>query len=149
MNTKNEIHGLTTFRFIAAFYVFIFHCNLRFKVDAPEIVSNFIHNGAIGMTFFFVLSGFVMSWSSRDGIKDNYLRSRLARIYAAYLFMGLVSLPFILDYNAINIPVYIGVFLTMPQSFLPEHSLFGILVVHGQFQLKCFSISLSHCCFLL
>ncbi|WP_439292367.1 MULTISPECIES: acyltransferase family protein [Rahnella] len=117
MNTKNDIHGLTIFRFIAAFYVFIFHCNLRFKADVPEITYDFINNGAVGMTFFFVLSGFVMSWSSRAGVKDNYFRSRLARIYPAYLFMGLVSLPFIFEYNIIDIPVYIGVFLTMSQSF--------------------------------
>lgn len=64
------------------------------------------------MSFFFVLSGFVMAWASRNGIKENYYRSRIARIFPAYLVMGLITVPFLFEYNITQITTYVLLFLT-------------------------------------
>jgi len=50
--TKNEIQPLTGLRFLIAFWVFIFHIQIRWPIfDNPSLVS-IANQGAIGMTFF-------------------------------------------------------------------------------------------------
>lgn len=120
MHTRNDPHGLTIFRFITAFYVFLFHCNLRYRTDVTDWIQSVIANGAIGMSFFFVLSGFVMAWASRNGLKKNYFRSRIVRIYPAYLAMGMVTLPFIFEYDLLHSITYVLLFLTTTQSWIPD-----------------------------
>ena len=120
MNTRNDLHGLTIFRFVSAFYVFLFHCNIRYKADVSDWLKLVVGNGAIGMSFFFVLSGFVMAWASKDGIKKDYLRARFARIFPAYLTMGVVSLPFIFQYDFTHLTTYLLLYLTATQSWIPS-----------------------------
>ncbi|WP_435948146.1 acyltransferase family protein [Dryocola sp. BD586] len=120
MSQRNELYGLTIFRFIAAFYVFIFHCNLRYPADVSIWLAAIFKNGAIGMSFFFILSGFVMAWAYQDGIRENYLKSRIARIYPAYIAMGIISLPFIFSYDLAKITTYIFLYLTASQSWIPS-----------------------------
>ncbi|EPX7410646.1 acyltransferase family protein [Cronobacter dublinensis] len=125
MEPKNELHGLTIFRFVAAFYVFIFHCNIRYGVDfreylgdnINELMSKFIKNGAVGMSFFFVLSGFVLAYASRDGLRKDYFRARIARIYPAYITLGIITLPFIFIYDLQHIMAYMTLFLSTTQSW--------------------------------
>ncbi|WP_336818122.1 acyltransferase family protein [Cedecea sp. MMO-103] len=119
INKKEELYGLTIFRFVAAFYVFIFHCDIRYPLSAPSWIVNVVKNGAIGMTFFFVLSGFVLAWASRDGIRERYFSLRIARIYPAYLMMGIVSLPFLFEYDHKKIISYLFLYLTSTQSWFP------------------------------
>lgn len=120
MNIRDDLHGLTIFRFVTAFYVFLFHCNIRYKAEVSDWLQSVITNGAIGMSFFFVLSGFVMAWASRNGIKQNYYRSRVARIFPAYLVMGLITVPFLFEYNITQITTYVLLFLTTTQSWFPD-----------------------------
>lgn len=119
MNMKT-LNGLTIFRFVAAFYVFIFHCNIRFPAEIGDFLNRIVKNGAIGMTFFFVLSGFVMAWSSQGGVKSDYFARRLRRIYPAYIFMGLVSLPFIIDLKPQQIVPSLLMFITGTQAWIPS-----------------------------
>lgn len=72
------------------------------------------------MTFFFILSGFVMAWSARYGIKDNYVKSRFYRIYPAYLFMGVISLPFLFDVGNEKIIPSLILYFTATQSWIPD-----------------------------
>lgn len=120
MINSKQISSLTIFRFVAAFYVFIFHCNIRFPAELPKWIMKIIANGAIGMTFFFILSGFVLAISSKNGIRRDYVLSRFKRIYPAYLFMGLLTLPFLSEYSTKECIVYISLFLTTSQSLFTE-----------------------------
>jgi peptidoglycan/LPS O-acetylase OafA/YrhL len=48
--------------------------------------------GDVGVSFFFVLSGFVLMWSSRQGDSPpRFWRRRLARIYPAHVVTALVA----------------------------------------------------------
>ncbi|BBW23106.1 acyltransferase [Enterobacter kobei] len=119
MREKNLLDGLTIFRFVAAFYVFVFHAYLRFKIEFPLWIEAIIRNGAVGMTFFFVLSGFVMAWTSRNGIKKDYFPSRIKRIIPAYYFMGLITIPFLDFNNTYKALSQIILFIFTAQSWYP------------------------------
>lgn len=93
---KKRLDGITIFRFIAAFYVFVFHVDMRIPVEMHPFVKGVIGNGAIGMSFFFVLSGFILTYNYNKGVSDNYYRKRIARIFPAYIFCGLITLPILL-----------------------------------------------------
>ena len=97
---KSEIKALTGLRFIAAFLVFIFHVNMRSKMlFLPWPVYNIVSHGAFGVTVFFVLSGFLLTYSHMRDFPNGQMRDsyyvrqfffkRVARIYPAYL-VGLI-----------------------------------------------------------
>lgn len=75
-----RLDSLTGLRFFAAFLVVTHHVtgNLA-PIPAIATTSEF---GATGVTFFFVLSGFVLTWSWREGdpARDFYWR-RFARVW--------------------------------------------------------------------
>src|SRR5690349_6614625 len=58
-----RIESLTGLRWWAAFFVFTHHMGYL----APLPIREFLKLGTSGVTFFFVLSGFVLTWSARPG----------------------------------------------------------------------------------
>lgn len=69
-------------RFAAALVVFGYHLEGFFYFLAPYAVMNHVFTqGTTGVSFFFVLSGFVLTWSHRDGDRaGSFYRRRAARI---------------------------------------------------------------------
>ncbi|HEX3720183.1 MAG TPA: acyltransferase [Verrucomicrobiae bacterium] len=97
--SKEEILPLTSLRFIAASLVFVEHV---FAIPGLE----WMHAdrgwfGKIGVSIFFVLSGFVISWSYASqpwngnfwNNAGDFYWSRVARIYPLHWLMFLVCLP--------------------------------------------------------
>ncbi|MFE7595287.1 acyltransferase family protein, partial [Kitasatospora sp. NPDC057512] len=98
----HRLPTLTSLRFAAALAVFLFHAflitdplrhgaPLGFFAD-PRLAAALAHAtskaGYAGVSFFFVLSGFVLTWSARDGERPAaFWRRRLARIYPSHLAM--------------------------------------------------------------
>ena len=84
--TTRRLDALTGLRFYAALLVFAFHLSLsRFFVgDAPivEPLQLILKNGGwFGVTFFFILSGFVLMWSARSGdTPGRFIWRRIAKI---------------------------------------------------------------------
>lgn len=97
MRENDEIASLTGLRFIAALYVFIFHMHIRWPLSVNEFTSNIISQGAVGMSVFFMLSGFLLSYRYVHIESDttSYLVNRLARIYPIYVVAMLITLPWI------------------------------------------------------
>ena len=93
----DEVKALTTLRFFAALWVFIFHIDLRWPLGLPPPLEALVKQGAVGMTVFFVLSGFVMGYAHRNGLVSlrHYAWRRFARIYPLYALSALVTLPFL------------------------------------------------------
>ncbi|MEV8376976.1 acyltransferase [Kribbella sp. NPDC056861] len=76
-----RVESLTGLRWWAAFFVFTHHMtNL-----APLPIYKFLKFGTSGVTFFFVLSGFVLTWSAQPHTKvGTFYRRRFARIWPAH-----------------------------------------------------------------
>jgi peptidoglycan/LPS O-acetylase OafA/YrhL len=109
---KKHIENLDSLRFIAFFAVFLSHCLLSPPDDA--IVSSdtllqlkfMLKQGVRGMDFFFVLSGFIISW---QGIQEwaitggfhlkAFYRRRMFRIFPLYFVIIAGYLFFRLCYN--------------------------------------------------
>jgi peptidoglycan/LPS O-acetylase OafA/YrhL len=91
-----RLEALTGLRIVAAALVFLSHAPRPLWVDGA--VGSFMASGYIGVTVFFVLSGFVIAWNYTDRLATpsgselwSYAVARIARIYPLYLFALLVA----------------------------------------------------------
>ena len=93
---RPEIPALTSLRFFAALWVVLFHIRemglWRGGIAPYRAV---IQLGYLGVSFFFVLSGFILVYvyAGREVPKRRFWQARFARIYPAYLFSLLVTSP--------------------------------------------------------
>lgn len=116
MSNTVKIHfsGLNTLRFFAAYFVVLHHGEtIRAKYGLPNFEDfSFFKNGSLAVSFFFVLSGFLITYLLLSEIKktDNislpkfYMR-RVLRIFPLYyllVFIGLIIIPLFL--NLIHFP---------------------------------------------
>jgi peptidoglycan/LPS O-acetylase OafA/YrhL len=96
---KTELLPLTSLRFISAFWVFLFHINSRWSLYLPVPIDNIIAQGPLGMSIFFILSGFILTYTyfDKEPIRNyrSFLIKRFARIYPVYLLISIVTLPFL------------------------------------------------------
>src|ERR1700750_3071082 len=87
---------LTELRFFAALYVIFFHHGLLFSF-LPRPAFLFLHHGYSAVSFFFVLSGFIIyyTYSKLDvrvrELTLEYRISRFVRIYPAYIVALLLA----------------------------------------------------------
>ena len=92
---RRNIPALTSLRFLAALWVFVFHLHLWHGDFGISPIDKFIHAGPVGMAFFFVLSGFILAQAAvgTDPLTDyrGYAVRRFARIYPIYLFILVTS----------------------------------------------------------
>ena len=106
--------GLNALRFFAAYLVFIQHAEqIRLKNNLFNLKDlSLFNNGGLGVTFFFVLSGFLISYlllneqreTNNISIKKFYMR-RILRIWPLYFLLAIIGtliIPFFL--NLINHP---------------------------------------------
>jgi peptidoglycan/LPS O-acetylase OafA/YrhL len=93
-----ELHGLTFLRFVAALFVVLYHY-VGNSTDIPAgVVKSLLSLGYTGVTFFFLLSGFILAYNYEhvdfraSGSVRKYLWARFARIYPLYLLSLAVGL---------------------------------------------------------
>lgn len=126
---RSLILPLTGIRFFAALAVFLFHYGAGFgdRFGVPGYVSRFLHHGYLGVSLFFVLSGFVLTHTygrglnSKRSIAEFYV-ARLARIYPVYLLALVVALPTL--ERSLDLGRVFAVLL-MVQSWGPATSYYG------------------------
>ena len=126
---KPELPGLTGIRFYGALFVYLSHV-----VILPGMVSlagsTLIFNlGVVAVSFFFVLSGFILTYNYADSFRDGFSPSmyrefvldRLARVYPVHFLSMVILAPisilspnFPLDWRAL--PFH----LTLLQSWWPS-----------------------------
>ena len=120
-----RIDALTGVRFLAAALVLVFHYGATYiaSAGAPPFVGNFLHHGYLGVSLFFILSGFILTYNYQDKIKKKWLApfffARFARIYPVYVLALLIALP-VLEH-----PLLLGDaarVLTLTQSWTPVSS---------------------------
>jgi peptidoglycan/LPS O-acetylase OafA/YrhL len=98
--TKREFFPqLTSVRFFAALIVILYHYDKEFMPFLPVPLQNFIGHGYVGVSFFFVLSGFILAANYYDRLlnktvsKADFWWARFSRIYPLYMLSILVVLP--------------------------------------------------------
>lgn len=99
INKKTDIPGLTILRGTAALLVAIHHFGLiSLQLRGAEIGPLLSKFGLLGMSLFFVLSGFVINYSYRNQITSNgssgvknFLVARIARLAPLYLLFIVVN----------------------------------------------------------
>ena len=130
MNTEalpkraNQLDALTGMRFLAAFLVFLHH--ISGKLRFPELAMPL---GALAVSFFFVLSGFVLTYAYRDRLDTTNVKrfyfARWARIWPLHFVTLLVTLFYLGKFATINAPsdwIRLGANASLLHSWIPIHS---------------------------
>lgn len=129
LDMQKEILTLTSLRFVAAFYVFLFHIQLYIPFSSHGNIARFLSEGACGMSLFFILSGFVLGYRFHNGVSNykNYAFNRFTRIYPAYFLAAVVTIPWLISSLSFTEPnqsfryVYVIVVnLLMLQAWIPQ-----------------------------
>lgn len=94
---SRRLDSLTGLRWFAALLIFLYHFSYEDKSYGPagqvEWMKDVFYGGPTAVSFFFVLSGFVLAWTLRSNdTKPGFWRRRFARIYPSHLAMFLVAL---------------------------------------------------------
>lgn len=106
----NRIEYLDSLRGLASISVVISHFVLAYRLDLEFKLINyspfhFFYDGFAAVTFFFVLSGYVLTLSMKNKVevdlKSFYLK-RIFRIMPAYIFVLFVSLLFYSFFSVIH-----------------------------------------------
>ncbi len=123
----NRLPSLTGLRFIAAFVVFIYHSSLQTPYLRMFSDKNFSDHyfklgqptGGLGVLFFFVLSGFILTWSARDNdTARTFWRRRLVKIFPNHVITWAVTMA--LFAWAVTPPSTSVLNLFMLQSWVPN-----------------------------
>ena len=99
----SDIGVLTSLRFFAALCVLLTHSGAHAAASSgfvPSAFVNIMSNGHLGVPFFFILSGFILTYaySGKLTLKKGiwrYAVARFARIYPVYLLALLLMVPFV------------------------------------------------------
>ena len=84
---RPELPGLTSIRAFAALLVFL--CHLRLGSEVLYLKP--FDYGYMGVSLFFILSGFILTWSYRAGSsRSSFYWRRFARVYPCHLTMFLI-----------------------------------------------------------
>lgn len=128
---------LTGIRFFAAMHVVLYH-NLYLIGEnrklIPAFILSFVKKGDTAVSFFFMLSGFILAYVYKDKLsnkqeKINYLITRIAKLYPLYFLAILLDIPRVSNYFFNTYPWHIAltkflvsfvVSLAMIQSWIPN-----------------------------
>ena len=101
MPRRRDLPALTGVRFLAAWYVVLFHAypGLARRYPIPRSLETFLSNGYLAVGLFFLLSGFILAYTY-DGQIDGsanrvrFWEARFARIYPVYLLSLVMAFAF-------------------------------------------------------
>jgi len=92
---RPPLDALTSLRFVTALHVFIFHLEAARLVYAPEPFRRLASVGYVGVSWFFVLSGFILAYAyaGRPIVLGHFWRARWRRVYPAYFLALCIATP--------------------------------------------------------
>lgn len=118
-----KISQITFTRFLAAMAIVVSHFNKDLFLYKIDYISNIFLKANVGVSYFFILSGFIMivAYHKKDKIEYfDYYKNRFARIYPLYV-LGLL-LYLITRYS--NFSIYKGfLYLLGLQSWIPGEAM--------------------------
>jgi peptidoglycan/LPS O-acetylase OafA/YrhL len=125
----SRLPSLTGLRFVAALTVFGFHVHVQglfADARAARVVSAMFGQGATGVGFFFLLSGFVLTWSARPGVTARTIwRRRAAKIVPNHVVTWLIALVGLLYAGSHSVSFgSAAANLVLVQAWIPIHDVF-------------------------
>lgn len=125
-----RLNSLTSLRFIAAFGVFLHHFHMLSdsKNHIIKFFSSLLYEGFVGVTFFYILSGFIISYSYKQHKlkatfrNSDFLFNRVVRLYPVHILTLFVAIYFYIpsyNYHIINLDQLLYNILLM-QSAIPD-----------------------------
>lgn len=116
-----KLNSLQAGRGLAALMVVLYHANGRYGFGGRRHLGHIFSFGFAGVDFFFVLSGFIIAYTSfhligqKNGI-GLFLKKRIIRIYPIYWFYLIVALVVgFIQYQNLHIFDHLGnAFLLLP-----------------------------------
>ncbi|MET3034928.1 acyltransferase [Chryseobacterium sp. NRRL B-14859] len=118
-----KISQITFTRFLAAMAIVISHFNKDLFLYKIDYISNIFLKANVGVSYFFILSGFIMivAYHKKEKIEFfDYYKNRFARIYPLYV-LGLL-LYLVTRYS--NLSAYKGIlYLLGLQSWIPGEAM--------------------------
>jgi peptidoglycan/LPS O-acetylase OafA/YrhL len=121
-----SLPSLTGLRWVAAFVVFGVHVRLLhyFDDDVQSLMTRPFSAGASGVSLFFILSGFVLTWAERPGLAPTtFWRRRFARVYPLHLVTLVLALALgatLLPRESSEDPLGLLANLALVHSWWPE-----------------------------
>ncbi len=129
---RTMLDPLTSLRFFAALTVFTWH--LRGLLTLPLV--NWVQTGYLGVSFFYVLSGFIMAYVYTEKLRDGNSRSikqfyisRVAKLWPVHLLTFALSLPLVFVFGQYIVSSHAGGRLlwaalsdvTLTQAWIPNN----------------------------
>ena len=123
------INALTSLRFIFALMVFGAHCYIIEEL----FDTHFFKEGFVGVSFFFVLSGFIISYNYQNRLaehittKRSFWVARIARIYPLHwftLFLSIVLGGYVIYDGGWDWCKHFLASLTLTQAYIPHADYF-------------------------
>lgn len=106
-------------RAFAAIFVMLYHATRHYNIKGFSFLSNFFTTGFLGVDIFFVLSGFVIYFSSHSYFKNkdygSFITKRMIRIFPSFWLFLLLPLTLVFFF----FPKYIS----LETAFEPLHYL--------------------------
>jgi peptidoglycan/LPS O-acetylase OafA/YrhL len=119
-----QLHSLTGMRFLAALLI-VLHHTVANPVTGTRLVSisalrPLATVAYVGVTFFFVLSGFVLTWSWSGGPARVFFARRFARIYPLYVLTWALSFVVLWQLGRATPPTTAVLCLFLVQAWSPH-----------------------------
>lgn len=128
------IKPLTSLRFFFAFFVFLSHISF---VKSNNVIYNWLQRnvffeGYMGVSFFFILSGFVLSYSYKEKFlnkkitRKDFYTARFARIYPLHFLTLIISIPIIYPKESIDVLNLIANVLLLQSFSFDDYHFFSL-----------------------
>lgn len=133
---KPMLCQLTGLRAIAAFWVLLLHFQkpMYELVPATEHLRRWVDPGGLGVQLFFVLSGFVISYTYADrlakfswGEYHRFIWSRLARIYPIHFTVLIIILGLVVSAHIVHLE------MPNPEFYRPESFVASLFMLQELF----------------
>lgn len=95
--TSQRLNSLTSLRYLAAAAVVVTHVNPYFLTSSDQVAATAYWY--VGVSFFFVLSGFVLTWSCTSQRAGTFWWNRFSRIWPLQATMMVVAYVFLWDWE--------------------------------------------------
>ena len=136
---RRSLDALTGLRFVAAIHVVLYHYAFgALPEGTPGVIRNVIGHGYIGVSFFYVLSGFILTYGYASigddgqvrlrGTRRSFLVNRFSRIYPMYALSCAIASPQAVGHRfaadtfgvaAVKLAIAVALTLGLLQSWWP------------------------------